>query len=325
MPEAMQKVHNDDGSACEQIVAALTHNTNWLPLKEALQFGRGYVPWIMMDRKSEIAMIACREGEGARDPFGNHLSISFQATLENVINPLIRTGMIQDGSIPGCFDDRKVRWSDQSVKTILLEDSNTLSLRVAPTFYPHCQIDIHRKPSEALQLMLAGIQAYQDPYAFFARGMGVVAIPLSRNGHVFIGQRTHTSEYKNFLSFISGWAEFSANVGNIDFYRDVQRELKEELLLSSTIKREHLRFVGLAGHPLTGEADLIFLAQTGFDDEFFYTGPWPEHAGWYAIRSRSEAQRLLEEGRLKERDEEFSLMFSSRAGLDFLINNYWST
>jgi hypothetical protein len=325
MPEAVFFEQCDDSKYCKELVDALTGLSDWQPLRDSLSQGRQFVHWITSDRAAGFSQIICQEGHGAHQPHQNNSAADFQTVLEKVINPMIRKGEIDDGSRPGTFDDRKVRWSDTTLKTCITNDSTTLRLSIGPTCYPHCQNDIHRNPDEALKLMLSGLQLHNDPYAYFARGMGVVVIPLTRSGHAFIGKRANSTDYSNFLCFVSGWATFSPTIKEIDFYRDGERELQEEILLVGPIQKETLRCAGLSGHPITGEADLVFVMQTDLSDDYFDTGKWPEHACWYGIRSRTEAQQLLENGIIEGIQDESSVMFSSRLGLEFLIRTHWSS
>lgn len=314
---------NETADACEQVIAALDQQSEWQLLRDALAHGKGYVPWLAMDQSSAVSAIHWQEGNGQQFPDDMDGPRDFQSVVENMLNPMIKRGEIEDGSKPGSFDDRKLRWANQSISDLLSQGNSTLTLKVAPTCFQHCQRDIHRPAVEALERMLAGIQAHNDPYIYFARGIGVVAIPLTCSGHACIGRRSHTSEYVDYLAFASGWATYAGRVEDIDIYRDVERELAEELVLQRPPTREQIRFAGLAGEPTTGETDLIFTASTGLDDDHFETRKFPEHSQWFLLKCRSEAEQLLEEGRMNGVDSPCSLMFSAQAGLEYLIHNHW--
>lgn len=310
--------------ACLQVVEALAECPDWQPLREALEKGQAWVNWVVADPMT-TAEIICQEGHGAHHLNGEEGSTSFHSYLNRVIQPMIQRGDLQDGSRPGSFDDRKLRWSDTRPGQMVTADGRVVTLEVGPTCYPHCQSDIHRKPLDALDLMLAGLQTYNDPYAYFARGMGVVVIPLSHSGQAWLGKRINSSDYADSYCFVSGWATFTAKVHEINFTADLERELQEEIHYPHPIQPDQLRFAGLSGQPLTGEVDLVFILQTDLADAYFDAGSWPEHQGWQAIGNRNEAQRLLEEGRLEGCDGRISLMFSSRSGLEFLIQNHWTS
>lgn len=309
----------------QQLLRAIAGYTHLSPLKQALQECQPCVHWLTSRQTHSIQTIVVEEGEASSSLDGDPVDKSFQAYLDHVIQPLIQAGQISDGSKVGSFDDRKLRWSNTNVDHMVDRTSQTLRLAVGPTWYQQCQRDIHRDPEDSRQLMLSGLKDHGDPYAYFARGLGVVVIPLTSRGHAFIGKRRSTHEYNNFLCFVSGWASFCSSINAVDIYRDLERELQEEIHFAPPLSRERTTCVGLAGHPLTGEADLVFVTQTDLEDEYFQQGDWPEHETWYAIRNRQEAQQLLDHGTVANTDEKFDIMFSSRMGLDFLINNQWTS
>lgn len=306
----------------ENIIDGLAKRAQWAPLSNALKSNQSVVTWIPSDQAMSVYRVLCEPGQAARDLHHRNHPIEFDAYLTQVINPLISKGELCDGSRFGEYDDRKIRWSDYSNKPLI--DAGVLRLSVGPTSYPQCQNDIRRNQVEALQLMHSGLIIHDDPYAYFARGMGVVVIPLTIEGHTFIGRRSNTKDYSGLLSFISGWATFFTNVSDINFYQDAVNELVEEVRLLEPIGSDLLRFVGLAGQPLTGETDLVFIAQTDLSDDHFAGTSWPEHENWLAIRSADDAKSLLEHGCINGIENRQSIMFSSRFGLEFLINHHWS-
>ena len=308
---------------CEQVASALADFPKGSALAEALFQQRTFIHWISWDQVCDITEIKVKEGYGPQSLDSEVINPEFQAYLKTVINPHISLGILTDGSQPGSYDDRKVRWSGAGATGFWAQDGNTLLLEVGPTSYPRCRLDIHRHPVDALRLMLRGLKTYQDPYAYFARGMGVVVVPLTANGHVYIGKRSQTSDYKDVRSFISGWAKFSSNINEINFYQDAQRELREEIHLRMALNKTNTQFIGISGNPITGEVDLVFVTQTELADEHFKSGHWPEHSSWYSIRNSADAELLLEKGRLSDEQETYDLMFSSRLGLEYLLQHYW--
>lgn len=312
-------------SVRHELLLALSSYSHLKPLQTALEEDQPCVQWLTSSEISDIKTIIVEEGYGAYQVDEESIDRRFYPYLSNVIQPRIQSGHISDGSIPGTFDDRKLRWSNTHGAQMVDRASQSLRLAVGPTWYQQCQEDIHRDPEAALQLMLHGVRTYADPYAFFSRGLGVVVIPLTQQGHAFIGKRKATNDYTNFLCFVSGWASFSAMLSGVDIYRDLERELQEEIHLPLPLSNERTRCVGLAGHPLTGEADLVFVTQTDLNEDHFEHETWPEHETWYAIRNRDEAQQLINHGRINNEDEHFRVMFSSHMGLDYLCNNHWSS
>lgn len=317
MEESQQSI--DIGILIEELDA----NGGWKPLQRALVQRKGYVDWTEDCGLSEHGKVCFVEGHGS-----HHLDLdvkdrSFHSYSQRVLQPRIQTKAISDGSEPGSFDDRKLRWSDTHVSEIVVDGTQDLRLAVGPTWFQQCQLDIHRQPTEAIQLMMDGLQHYNDPYAFFARGMGVVAIPITREGHAFIGSRAQTYEYNSHLCFVGGWLSFISQPSRIDIYSEIERELKEEIHFSSPSTRENIRLVGLSGHPFTGEADLVFVVQTDLADDHFAQGSWCEHREWFPIRNASDAQQLLVEGFPQGSPAKFEVMFSSKMGLDFLAKSWW--
>lgn len=307
----------------EQVVNELAHHLAWLPLKNALEGNCPVVTWFTNLPTSGIRQFFFEPGLASYDPHDLDRVRYFYPFIGDVLAPMILKGEIQDGSVPGSYDDRKLRWSNLGLEECLELDPSTLTLAVGPTWFQQCQRDIHRAPIDALKLMLEGLTHHADPYAYFARGLGVVVIPVAREGTLFIGKRTRTTDYDRSLCFVSGWATFSTDLGSIDPLRELERELQEEIHLGAPINREQTRFLGLAGHPLTSEVDLVFLTQTDLSEEHFQRGCWPEHEAWYPIHNCNEADQLLAHGSIHGRDEQFDLMFSSRFALECLINHYW--
>jgi hypothetical protein len=126
---------------------------------------------------------------------------------------------------------------------------------------------------------------------------------------------------------VGGWATFAATSQDINFYQDAQQELWEEMKIAMTLNESNTRFVGISGHPITGEVDLVFVVQTEISDRHFksedQSGYWEEHSSLVRISNKIEAQTLLEYGLLPEKKEACGLMFSSRLGLEYLVKYHW--
>lgn len=311
--------------ARQELLHSLAGYAHLKPLKTALEEEHPYVQWLTTSQTSDIRTIVAEEGYGAFLMGEDDIDTRFHAYLDTVIQQRIQLGVISDGKTPGSHDDRKLRWSNANGTLIVDQASDTLRLAVGPTWYQHCQMDMKRDPEAAFQLMLHGLKTHDDPYAFFAKGLGVVVIPLTRQGNAFIGKRAASCDYKSFLSFVSGWASFAAAVSEVDFFADLERELHEEIHLPPPLRKEHTTCIGLAGHPLTGEVDFVFVTQTNLDDDYFETRMWPEHERWYAIRNQDEARQLMNLGKIGNAKDYFQVMFSSHMGLDFLCNYHWSS
>lgn len=310
--------------ACrEQVVAALADLPQGKALSEALIAGRDFLHLIHPDEVAGVTRIQVREGHGPQNLNDRPLDTQFQAYLETAIDPQIRIGLLADGTKPKSYDDRKVRWSGAGVAGFWSRSQDTLTLEVGPTSYPRCRQDLTRSSLESLKLMIRGLTTYQDPYAYFARGVGVAVVPLTADGNVYIGKRSTSSDYTGVLNFVAGWATFSPTVQDINFYQDAQRELGEEVNVTMTLNETNTRFIGMSGNPITGEVDLVFVVQTEMCDRHFRAGQWEEHSSLVRIRNKAEAEVLLEHGLLPGEQEPCALMFSSRLGLEYLVKQHW--
>ena len=310
--------------ACrEQVVAAVADLPQGKALCEALIAGRDFLHLIHPDEVAGVTRIQVREGHGPQNLNDEPLDTQFHAYLEAVINPQIRIGLLADGTKPSSYDDRKVRWSGAGVAGFWSRSQDTLTLEVGPTSYPRCRLDLTRPSLESLKLMMRGLTTYQDPYAYFARGIGVAVVPLTEDGNVYIGRRSTSLDYTGVLNFVAGWATFSPRVQDINFYQDAQRELCEEVNVAMTLNDTNTRFIGISGNPLTGEVDLVFVVQTEMPDRHFRSGQWDEHSCLVGICSKAEAEVLLEHGVLPGEQEPCALMFSSRLGLEYLVQHHW--
>ncbi|MEG4344010.1 hypothetical protein QUB70_12065 [Microcoleus sp. A003_D6] len=310
--------------ACrDRVVAAVADLPQGKALSEALIAGRDFLHSIHPDEVAGVTRIQVREGHGPQNLNDEPIDTQFHAYLEAAIDPQIRLGLLADGTKPRSYDDRKVRWSGAGVAGFWSRSQDTLTLEVGPTSYPRCRLDLTRSSLEALKLMMRGLTNYQDPYAYFARGVGVAVVPLTEDGNVYIGRRSTSSDYTGVLNFVAGWATFSPTAQDINFYQDAQRELGEEVNVSMTLNNTNTRFIGMSGNPMTGEVDLVFVVQTEMRDRHFRSGQWEEHSGLVRIRNKAEAEALLEHGLLPGEQEPCALMFSSRLGLEYLVQQHW--
>ncbi|MEG4571993.1 hypothetical protein QUA56_04590 [Microcoleus sp. N3A4] len=310
--------------ACrDRVVAAVADLPQGKALSEALNTGSDFLHLLDPDEVAGVTRIQVREGHGPQNLNDEPLDTQFQAYLEAAINPQIRSGLLADGTKPRSYDDRKVRWSGAGVAGFWSRSQDTFTLEVGPTSYPRCRLDLTRSSLESLKLMMRGLTNYQDPYAYFARGVGVAVVPLTADGNVYIGRRSTSLDYAGVLNFVAGWATFSPTVQDINFYQDAQRELREEVNVAMTLNDTNTRFIGMSGNPITGEVDLVFVVQTEMGDRHFRSGQWEEHSCLVGIRNKAEAEVLLEHGLLPGEQEPCALMFSSRLGLEYLVQQHW--
>lgn len=307
----------------ENVVAALADLPHGTALAEALIADRNFLHLVYPHEVAGVRRIQLREGHGPKSLDNDSLDTHFRTYLEAVINPQIRSGAITDGTHPGDYDERKVRCSGAGVTGFWSRSQDMFTLEVGPTSYPRYRLDLARSPLEVLKLMRRGLETYQDPYAYFARGMGVTVVPLTTDGNVYIGTRSAQVDCPGVLNFVAGLATFSPTIQEINFYKDAQRELSEEVGITMTLDVTNTKFIGMSGNPVTGEVDLVFVVQTEIPDRYFQFGHWKEHSRLVRISNKTEAEVLLEQGLLPGEKETHSLMFSSRFGLEYLVQNHW--
>lgn len=307
----------------DQVAVALADFPQGKTLAESIVMGRNYLHLIYPDEVAGVNQIQVREGHAPKSINDDSLDTNFHSYLEAVINPKINSGKLKDGTNPADYDDRKVRWSGAGVAGFWSQTNDIVTLEVGPTSYPRYCLDLVRSPLDALKLIKRGLETYQDPYAYFARGIGVAVIPLTTDGSVYIGERAAQVDCPGVLNFVAGLATFSSNIEEINFYQDAQRELLEEVGIAMNLDCNNTQFIGISGNPLTGEVDLVFVVQTEISDLYFQSGQWEEHTRLVRIGNQSEAEVLLENGLLPGESKPRSLMFSSRLGLEYLVQNHW--
>ncbi|MEQ9358545.1 NUDIX hydrolase [Coleofasciculus chthonoplastes] len=307
----------------DQVAAAVADLPHSKALAEALITDRNVLHLVYPDDVTGVSRIQVRQGHGPKSLDNDAIDTHFHAYLDTVINPQIRSGILTDGTHPGDYDDRKLRWSGAGVAGFWFRHQDIFTLEVGPTSYPRYRLDLDRHPLAALKLMQQGLEKYHDPYAYFARGIGVAVVPLTTDGSVYIGERSAHVDYPGVLNFVAGLATFYDRVEEINFYQDAQRELWEEIGVAMTLDERNTQFIGMSGNPLTGEVDLVFVVQTQMCDRYFQSGQWQEHSRLVRIGNKTEAEALLEQGRLPGAKEPKSLMFSSRFGLEYLVQKYW--
>ena len=307
----------------EKLAASVADLPGGKTLAESLLTGRNYLHLVYPQVVAGVKEIRVREGHGPRSLNDDSIDTHFYPYLEAVINPQILSGQLTDGTNLGDYDERKVRWSGSGVAGFWSRTNEIFTLEVGPTSYPRYRLDLARSPLDALKLMKRGLETDGDPYAYFARGIGVAVVPLTGDGNVYLGERSPEVDCSGVLNFVAGWATFSANIEEINFYQDAQRELWEEVGVAMNLDGNNTKFIGISGNPLTGEVDLVFVVQTNLSDRHFQSGQWSEHSRLVPISNKTEAEVLLEEGLLPGEKEPRSLMFSSRLGLEYLVQNHW--
>jgi len=264
---------------------------------------------------NSISNIEVVKGFAPQNISGPPIDITFDSYLENIIKPLL--------SADSPYDDRKLRLDKVELLKGSYENPEKLLLHLGPTIYPHYRQDIERMPVDALKLMLKGIEHDGNPYAYFTKTVGVTAVVLSQQGHVFLGERSAHIDYPGYIHVASGLATFCDDIQQVNLYHDAKRELEEEIELVFGEHYSHLHLIGIAGNPLTSEMDAVFIIETHLDDDFFYQCKLTEHQRLVRIANKAEAQNLLYNGVLPNETQPKSLIFSTAFALNYLMHYHF--
>lgn len=311
----------------KQILEQISQQIGSLPkgdrLLEALRQNQDYIALLDCQEIREIEAIKADYGTAPQSLEGKAISTDFHQYLDQVINPKIARGEITDGSRLGDYDDRKARWSGAGITGHWRVENQTLFLEVGPTLYPDYALDLRRDKTEALQLILRGLIESRDPYAYFSKAIGVTVVPISQEGSVYIGERAKQVDNPGLLNFVAGLATFHERLENINFYADIQQELKEEIGIDLNVNVKNTRFIGIAGNPWSSENDLVFATVTAYPDRHFETFPLIEHTRFVPLRNKNEVKRLLDQGLLPNDEQSHAIAYGSRMALEYLANHHF--
>lgn len=292
-------------------------------LAKALINNHNYIDWVTSKEVENITQIRLKKGHGVQNSQGEAIDTNFDTYLEKVIKPQINSGIINDGSNPNEYDDRKVRWSGGKISGYWQKEGESLIIEVGPTTYPNYKQDCSRSKLEALKLMLKGLQNYQDPFVYFTRTLAVTVIPITLQGTVYLGERIGNIDRPGLLNFVAGLATFDEKIENINFYQDAERELKEEAEIHLSLNSNNTRLIGIAGDPFTSETDLVFVVDTGIDENHFQSKNWSEHLSFNRLSNKIEAENLFYQGILPNQQDKKELIYASQFGLKYLIDHHF--
>lgn len=294
----------------DRLVAALAKNEDYIELLSCNEVGN-------------ITAIRALVGDAPQSLTQEATPTNFYSYLHQVIQPQISKGEISDGSKPGDYDDRKLRWSGAGVTGHWVCENQVLSLEIGLTTYPRYSQDLHRNKTDALKLILRGLKDYRDPYAYFSKAIGVTVIPISQSGYIYIGERSRNVDSPGLLNFVAGLANFQENLEKVNFYADIQQELQEEIGIYLDLNPENTQFIGIAGNPFTSETDLVFVTQTHVPETHFETFPLVEHSRLVRLSNKTEVNRLLQFGLLPRENAKKAIAYGSIMGLEYLVSHHF--
>ncbi len=273
----------------------------------------------------------------------------FDVVLTKLFPALKAAGMMNYGE-GSKWDDRKYRLNLPRIKdhndewytaSSLLEPyfrksadkyflGHPIVVPLGLTYFGASVADIRRgdEGNTTLQELGDGLQG--GKWTFFSRAIGAAFLPITKDGSVFLGKRTNTILYPGYLNAAVGGVDYAGSPSLDHFKEQAIRELKEEYGQRLELI-EAPRFVGIASHPLKGDADAVWVGRIDAPAEYFTSGRWreerkdAEHApDLVSISTLAARDQLLREGVLEQMDfiavkERFpGIMYSTRLGLESL-------
>ena len=287
-------------------------------LTEALSIDRAYCEVLSIDETAnKPTSFLLQKGNGMMQDGLQEPDLAFDPYLEKIVQAMVDGYKREHPSHR--FDDRKFRLSDFSWTSTPLK--NELSLSLGPIAYQQFQTDLLRQKDEALLLIEKALIDKQDPHFHSSKILGITAIPFAKEGGVFIGERVDSIDYPGALSFVSGSVDFCPDLGQLDIYAELVRELKEELGCGAELQQ--IRFIGIAGNPYTGEMDLMFTVQTHLVKDHIHSNIFPEHRKflyWEKEQVKACANRYKTASNNPKGKE---LMYSTLFGINYLDRVLW--
>ena len=275
-------------------------------------------------KRTTIDFITFSEGLCAADVTNPSAPRDRASYLRDVIGPMVERGEIDDGSTTD-YDDRKLRfsgatlWQPTSVSPQIL-----LNVRLGVTHYKAFLEDQNRSDSENVSLQLKGLNKFESRYAFFSRAPGIAVLPITKEGDIFIGERTN-DEAKGLLNAVAGHLKYREDPTKVKLREDLDQEMEEEFgIKASSVVGEPI-FAGLYSHPIKGDLDFTFIVRTDVPSEYFSSGEWKkhvsarEHKELIKLASMDEIRMLLDEGLVPGSEKIYELMYSTRGALESLL------
>lgn len=252
-----------------------------------------------------------------------------QTYLEEVLKPLVAEGKInikevrdETGKIIQ-YDDRKFRFAGFKLDWSEAEKGSDLVVKLGDSHFLAFRADRRRSDEENYAIQTQALREQHDKWAYHQRNPGVAGLIFSATGSAYVGKRTNEEDMGS-LNSVAGHLSYREDVEQVDITKDLDKECREEfgVLPENIVERI---FVGAYGHPAKGDFDFTYLVKTNLPEAHFAAdGAWKklrkteEHEELIRLATPSEVARLLESGRIGERNEKFAVMYSTRGALESL-------
>lgn len=201
------------------------------------------------------------------------------------------------------------------------------------TYFGASAADIQRSDEVNQTLKTMGREMHDDSWAFFSRAIGAAFVPVTKDGSVFLGKRTNTNLYPGYLNAAAGGVDYAGPPSLEHFQAQAVKELKEEYGQRLELI-EAPRFVGIASHPLKGDADAVWVGRIDAPAEYFISGRWREERKdaehvpeLVQLATMFDINKLLQEGCVEQKDftvvtkRFLGIMYSTRLGLESLTGD----
>ena len=285
--------------------------------------GSGLVADALANGTNQITVVSERDMLGVKkikfskgfgpQNIGGNVDTTFDAYFRDEIRKKIEEGKIDDGTKTP-FDDRKVRLSSRHVLPNYTKSGESISFEAGPTDYQRYKQDMERSAEEAIALMLRGARE-GNFWKYFACPIGVAVFPITKEGHTYVGVRQGV-DLSGFLCSVAGHMTFSEDLKRIDPYKDAQHELKEESGVDMKLDENNTSLIGMSQDAKIGDANFVFLVQTGVPTSYFESGEWRKHA-----KEREHGDLILIKDANQAREALGSrkpLIHSTKLGLEYL-------
>tara|TARA_Y100000310_G_C20687151_1_gene819797 strand:+ start:2557 stop:3417 length:861 start_codon:yes stop_codon:yes gene_type:complete len=239
----------------------------------------------------------------------------FETIRDEVFPDLRLAGSIQYGE-GARFDDRKYRLDGIDIH------GGTVDVALGLTHFPAIEADLLRGDEGNMLRQVLGKEDYGDKWVYFSRTLGVALVAVTLEGSAFIAPRQG--------KFFPGW--LNAAAGNCDYCGDPSLETFRDQAITE-LNEEYgarlnvigdVRFIGISSHPISGDAETVWVARIDVSDSYFLSGKWlkeridEEHSSdLVQVGDLVTRNLLLNEGVYKG-SQVPGIIYSTRMGLEAL-------
>ncbi len=227
---------------------------------------------------------------------------------------------MQNGMLVGKFDDRKYRL-DSARKDA---SSNKWIVRIGPTHFGEMEATAFSLASDAerfADLIRAGAETFEDPFAYFAKGIAVNAVPVTSDGYAHVFKRGPKVKRPGWWHDLGGMLDSDLSIfekpdPSAEFRERLKRVLLGEFKEEMGAGNVDLIFTGLAYDALA-TADFTFIANIPVTSSEFIAGRGlasggDENDNVLPLKSKQEVRDFLKSPR--------QICYTGRAALELYLS-----